>query len=214
MRHARCFQGMGRPFVRTMARACVLAVAAVAAIVPAVARLGDVYRVDPERTSVAFEVTQLGVFIQNGRFGQAHGRIAYDADTETGGVDLTVDTATVDTGWDLRDRFVRGEDMLDAAHYPKLEFRSTTMSFAGHKLVAVDGELTLRGVTRPVRLEVRDVHCGPNTAEGGERCDAEIVGRISRREFGIDYGYPLVGDEVLLTFAVSALKQRDAAAAR
>lgn len=206
---------MGHSFVKTMARACVIAVAAVAAIVPAAARLGDVYRVDPDRTSVAFEVTQLGVFTQNGRFGQAHGRIAYDAETETGSVDLTVDTATVDTGWDVRDRFVRGEDMLDAARFPKLEFRSTTMSFAAHKLVAVDGTLTLRGVTRPVRLEVRNVRCGPASAsDGGERCDAEIVGRISRREFGIDYAYPLVGDEVLLTFAVSAQKQNDAAAAR
>ncbi len=186
-------------------------VAALTAIVPAAARPGDVYRVDPERTSVAFEVTQLGVFVQNGRFGRAHGRIAYDAETEAGSVDLAVDTSSVDTGWDLRDRFVRGENMLDAAHHPRLEFRSTAMSFAAHRLIAVEGALTLRGVTRPVRLEVRDVRCGSSAGDGGERCDAEIVGRISRRAFGIDYAYPLVGDEVVLTFAVSAQRQTEGA---
>lgn len=191
-----------------MARVSVaLAVAAVAAIVSAAARPGDVYRVDPDRTSVSFEVTQFGYFVQNGRFGRAQGRIAYDADSEAGSVELDVDTASVDTGWDLRDRFVRGENMLDAARHPRLEFRSTAMSFERHRLVAVDGTLTLRGVTRPVRLDVRSVRCGRAAGEGGERCDAEIVGRISRRAFGIDYAYPLVGDEVLLTFAVSARRQ-------
>ena len=196
-----------------MTRAALL-VAALIALVPASARLGDVYRIDPERTSVAFEVTQLGVFPQSGRFGRAHGRIAFDSATEAGSVDLIVDTASVDTGWDLRDRFVRSENMLDAAHHPRLEFRSTAMTFADHHLVAVEGALTLRGVTRTVRLEVRNVRCGPLASEGGERCEAEIVGHISRRAFGIDYAYPLVGDEVLLTFAVSAERQRDGVAGR
>jgi polyisoprenoid-binding protein YceI len=81
------------------------------------------------------------------------------------------------------------------------------MTFAAHRLVAVEGKLTLRGVTRPVRLEVRDVRCGSAAGEGDERCDAVIVGHISRRAFGIGYAYPLVGDEVLLTFAVSAQRQ-------
>jgi len=204
---------MGHVSFLAMTRAGILAMA-FAAIVPAAARSSDVFHVDPEKTAVGFEVSQLGLFMQSGRFGNAHGRIIYDAEAEAGSVDLTVDTATVDTGWDLRDRFVRGEDMLDAAHHPKLEFHSTGMIFAGHKLVAVDGALTLRGVTRPVRLDVRNVRCGAAASEGGERCDAEIVGRISRRDFGIDYGYPLVGDEVLLTFAVSALRQRDTEARR
>ena len=204
---------MPHPAVAPLARAALL-VAALTALVPAAARPGDVYRVDPERTSVAFAVTQLGVFVQNGRFGRAHGRIAYDADAEAGSVDLVVDTGSIDTGWDLRDRFVESENMLDAAHHPKLEFRSTAMRFSGHRLVAVEGALTLRGVTRPARFDVRNVRCGTDASEGGERCEAEIVGRISRRAFGIDYAYPLVGDEVVLTFAVSALRLRDRVAGR
>lgn len=184
------------------ARAALLA-AALAAIVSADARPGDVYRVDPERTSVAFEVTQLGLFPQAGRFGRAHGRIDFDADAEAGSVDLVVDATSVETGWDRRDDFVRGEHMLDAARFPQLAFRSTALGFAARRLVAVDGSLTMRGVTRPVRFEVRSVRCG---AQGGDRCDAEIVGRVSRRAFGMDFAWPLVGDEVLLTFTVGAVR--------
>jgi polyisoprenoid-binding protein YceI len=178
-------------------------VCVLAATSPAAVEKEGAYQVDPERTQVAFEVAELGVFARTGRFGRAHGRIEFDADAEAGSVYLVVDAASVDTGWDRRDAFVRGEHMLDAARFPLLSFRSTALGFAAHRLVAVDGSLTMRGVTRPVRLDVRSVRCG---APDGDRCDAEIVGRVSRRAFGMDFAWPLVGDEVLLTFTVGAVR--------
>ena len=179
-----------------------LAIAALLVLLPAPALSAQVYRIDSERTSVAFEVMELGVWLANGRFGRIDGRIDYDTTAETGSVELAVDAASVQTGWDLRDRFVRGEDMLDVAHHPVLRFRSTGMTFIEHRLVAVDGALTLHGVTLPVRLDVRSV-----------RCDAEIVGRISRHAFGMDFASVLVADEVRLTFAVRA-KRVDGSEAR
>jgi polyisoprenoid-binding protein YceI len=182
-----------------------LAIAALVTLLPAPALSAQVYRIDSQRTSVAFEVTEFGLWLAYGRFGRTDGRIDYDTVAEKGNVELAVDAGSVQTGWDLRDRFVRGENMLDAAHHPVLRFRSTGMTFVAHRLVAVDGELTLHGVTLPVRLDVRNVRCGrSNAEEGSERCDAEIVGRISRHAFGMDFASPLVSDEVLLTFAVSA----------
>jgi polyisoprenoid-binding protein YceI len=65
---------------------------------------------------------------------------------------------------------------------------------------------TLRGVTRPVRLDVRYVHCGTYAADGREGCGARIVGRISRLAFGIDFAYPMIGDEIELDFAVTAFR--------
>ena len=181
-----------------------LAIAALLVLLPAPALSAQVYRIDSERTSVAFEVMELGVWLANGRFGRTDGRIDYDTTAETGSVELAVDAASVQTGWDLRDRFVRGEDMLDVAHHPVLRFRSTGMTFIEHRLVAVDGALTLHGVTLPVRLDVRSVRCGSRADDGFERCDAEIVGRISRHAFGMDFASVLVADEVRLTFAVRA----------
>lgn len=181
-----------------------LAIAALIVLLPAPALCAHGYRIDSEHTSVGFEVTELGISLANGRFGRTNGRIDYDMAAETGSVELAVDASSVETGWALRDRFVRGENMLDAAHHPQLRFRSTGMTFVEHRLVAVDGALTLHGVTRPVRLDVRNVRCGSSAEDGLERCDAEIVGRISRRAFGMDFAYPLVADEIRLTFAVSA----------
>ena len=190
---------------------CPLQALAIAAltVVFAPTLYAQVYRIDPERTSIAFGVLEMGFWQRTGRFGRTSGRIDYDMAAETGSVELAVDAASVQTGWDLRDRFVRGENMLDTVHHPLLQFRSTAMTFAQHRLVAVDGALTLRGVTRPVRLDVRHLRCGSDGEDGGERCDAEIVGRISRHAFGMDFAYPLVGDDVLLTFAVSAARLGD-----
>jgi polyisoprenoid-binding protein YceI len=169
-----------------------------------------VYRIDSERTVAGFSVNELGLWQRTGRFGQTRGQIRYDADAESGSIELAVDAASVDTGWSLRDEFVRGEHMLDAGHHPQFRFRSTALRFDAHRLVAVDGLLTLREVTLPVRFRVTDVRCGAPRADGGERCDAAISGSISRRAFGMDFAYPLIGDDVRFDFAVSAERIADA----
>lgn len=169
-----------------------------------------VYRIDPEHTVAGFSVNELGLWQRTGRFGHMRGQIRYDADAESGSIELAVDAASVDTGWSLRDDFVRGEHMLDADHHPQFRFRSTALRFDGHRLVAVDGLLTLRDVTLPVRFRVAGVHCEERRAGGGERCDAAISGSVSRRAFGMDFAYPLIGDDVRFEFAVSALRVADA----
>ncbi len=67
----------------------------------------------------------------------------------------------------------------------------------------------LRGVTQAVRLEVQWLVCGINPADGREGCGATVTGRLLRRDFGMDYAYPLVGDEVELDFAITAFRVRD-----
>ena len=169
-----------------------------------------VYRIDPERTVAGFSVNELGLWQRTGRFGRTHGQIRYEADAESGAIDLAVDAASVDTGWSLRDDFVRGEHVLDAVRHPQFRFHSTALRFDAHRLVGIDGLLTLRGVTLPVRFRVSDVHCAARRAAGGERCDATIAGSISRSAFGMDFAYPLIGDEVRFDFAVSAVRVADA----
>lgn len=167
-----------------------------------------VYRIDSERTSAGFSVLELGLWQRTGNFGRTQGQVRYDAQAETGSIDLSVDAASVDTGWSLRDRFVRGENMLDAGHHPRFQFHSTALRFELHRLVAVDGLLTLRDVTLPVRFAVTDVRCD---GEGPvERCAAEISGNISRRRFGMDFAFPLIGDEVRFEFDVSAVRTEEA----
>jgi polyisoprenoid-binding protein YceI len=157
-------------------------------------------------------VAYLGIATAQGRFGRTSGTIAVDAQQKVERIDLAIDTASVDMGWDLRDAFVRSEVMFDTQRFPQLRFRSTQVFYEGARLVGVDGDLTLRGVTRPVRLDVAGVDCAIRPDVGREACGATVTGRISRRAFGMDFAYPLIGDEVELQFEVTALRVADTAA--
>ncbi len=195
----------------TSVRRVALALLIAASTTGSAATRDPVYRIDPERTVASFSVNELGLWQRTGRFGRTRGQIRFDADAQSGGIDLAVDAASVDTGWSLRDDFVRGEHMLDVERHPQFRFRSTALRFDGHRLVAVDGVLTLRDVALPVRFRVTDVHCAAPRAGAAERCDAAISGSISRRAFGMDFAYPLIGDDVRFDFVVSAERAGDAA---
>jgi polyisoprenoid-binding protein YceI len=167
------------------------------------------FRVDPGNTSARFSVPQLGFSKQEGRLGHTSGTIVLDAQQKVESIDLEIDVASVDTGWNLRDSFLRSEVMFDVARYPRMHFHSTRLVYDGARLAGVEGEVTLRDVTRPVRFDVVRLECGTRPDDGRETCGAEVSGRISRGAFGMDFAYPLIGDEVDLEFVVNAFRVRD-----
>ena len=167
------------------------------------------FRVDPALTNAEFAVMQLGISKQRGRFERMRGTIILDAQRKAGSIDFVIDAASVNTGWNLRDAFLKSAHMLDAERFPTMRFHSTHLAFDDTRLIGVDGEITLRGVTRPVRFEVKRVQCGGIPDDNRENCGALVTGRISRRAFGMDFAYPLVGDDVELDFAVTAFRVRD-----
>ena len=157
------------------------------------------YRIDNARTRGEFEVGHFGMLHTQGRFAQLSGRLTFDAAAKSGSIVLDIVTASVVTDWDARDDFIRGESMFDAAHYPRILFQSTRFEFADDKLARVD--LTLRGVKRPIVLDVRSIDCGRDT------CIAQVNGTIRRREFGMDAMWPMLGDDVELRFRVYGVKE-------
>jgi len=165
------------------------------------------YRVEPSLTTAEFAVAHLGVFHQHGRFARMSGRIAYDPAVPTGRVDFDISSASVTTGWSVRDAFVRSEAMFDAEHHPLVQFRSTHLEFEGDRLARIDGDLTLRGVTRPVSFAVTHMACGRELLAGRDGCDAEAGGTIRRSDFAMDFAWPLIGDEVELRFRVTAIRE-------
>jgi len=186
-------------------------VAVIAAAMVAASATADpvTFRVEPALTTARFAVTELGMVSQSGRFERTWGSIVLDPAHGGGSVDFIVDTTSVRTGWDLRDAFLRGERMFDVERFPVIRFRSTHMVYAGAQLVAVDGAVTLRGVTQPVRLAVRGLRCTSVPPYGREECGAVVATTISRAAFGMTYAYPLVGDEIDLTVLITALRVRD-----
>jgi polyisoprenoid-binding protein YceI len=185
-----------------------LVAAAGLALAPATAAADPVgYRVDPARSAAEFVVTHLAVLRAHGRFARMSGRIVVDAAAQSGSVDLEIPAASVATGWALRDAFVRGEAMFDAGRHPVVRFRSTRLVYADGRLARVDGELTLRGVTQPVAAVVTGVACGAGPDARAETCDAEATAAIRRSDFGMDFGWPLIADDVDLLLRIRATRE-------
>lgn len=175
----------------------------------------EIYRVDPELTSAQFAVSHMGLSTQRGHFGSTRGTIVLDPEAHTGRIDFIVDASSVDTGWAPRDAFLRGADMFDTARYPVVRFQSTRLTFDSARLVEVAGDLTMHNVTRPIQLRVAWLDCGKDPDSGREGCGAEVGTVIKRSDFGMTYALGLVGDDVGLTFQVTAFRaQRDGEADR
>ncbi|HEV8553350.1 MAG TPA: YceI family protein [Casimicrobiaceae bacterium] len=167
-----------------------------------------VYRVEPELTYAEFAVSHIGLARQRGHFGRTHGTIVLDSEQHSGSIDFVVDATSIDTGWNVRDEFLRGENMFDAAHYPVVRFHSTQLIFDRERLIGVDGELTLRDVTRPVALKVERLECGREPDSGREGCGAGVATSIKRSDFGMNYAPTLIGDDIDLSFQVTAFRIR------
>jgi polyisoprenoid-binding protein YceI len=161
-------------------------------------------------TRAEFAAAHFWVAKLRGRFGRTGGTIVLDADGHAGSIDFTVDATSVDTGWSVRDNFIRGADIFDVAHYPTMRFRSTQLIFDRVRLVGAAGELTLHNVTHPIRVRVERLDCGPEPASGHEGCGVAVVASIKRSEFGMSLGLPFIGDDIDLWFHLSAFPPRDA----
>lgn len=166
----------------------------------------EVYRVDPELTNAQFAVSHMGLSLQRGHFGRTRGTIVLDPEAHTGRIDFVVDASSIDTGWTARDAFLRGEDMFDTRHYPVVRFRSTQLSFDSARLIGVAGELTMHNVTRAVELHVARLDCGKDPDSGREGCGAEVDTVIRRSDFGMNYALGMVGDDIGLSFQVTAFR--------
>lgn len=162
------------------------------------------YSIDPSHTYASFEIDHLGFSTQRGQFNQSSGTVEFDPDAKTGRIDITIDTASLDTGFALRDEVLRSDTWFNAKDFPKILFRSQSLVFTDNQLSAVEGTLTMLGEARPMRLEISRFKCGFNLAKRKQGCGADAVGVLRRSEFGLNNGLPFIGDEVRLRIQVEA----------
>lgn len=186
------------------------AIAAVAALVALPAAAADeTYVIDPVHSQPQWEARHIGFSNQHGNFGKVTGRIVLDRAAHTGSVDVVIDATSIRT-YDARlDAIVKGERYFNVEKYPTLTFKSTRVTFDGDRLVGVDGELTMLGVTRPVELKVANFVCGQQTFNKKPMCGAEATTTIKRSEFGMTSGLEIgnPADEIKLTLPVEAYLQ-------
>ncbi|TDC89669.1 YceI family protein [Actinomadura sp. 7K507] len=145
--------------------------------------------IDPLHTNVGFTIRHLMVSRVRGRFGTLEGTVVTGDDPLGSSVTATIDLASIDTGIAQRDEHVRSADFLDVEKYPTMTYRSTGVRPGGDGFV-LDGELTLRGMTRQVPLDLEVGGFGPDPFREddpfkGARAGFTATGEISRLEFGV-----------------------------
>ena len=103
-----------------------------------------------------------------------------------------------------RDEHLRTADFNNSSEFPEMVFKSTKLNFSGEKLESVDGNLTLLGVTRPVKFQVTHFNCGPHPFSKKPMCGAYVEGTIKRTDFGMKFGVPAISDDVKLAIGIEA----------
>ena len=167
----------------------------------------ETYVTEPNHTYPRFSYTHLGYSQQQSRFDKASGTVVIDRDAKKGSVDIVIDTTSVSTGSKDFNEHIQAEDFLDTAKYPTATYKSTKLVFKGDTLVGVDGELTLKGVTKPVKLDVTAFHCAPHPRFKKDACGANATVTVKRSDFNMGKYVPLVSDEVTIAIAIEAIKQ-------
>lgn len=176
-----------------------------AALSPSV--LAATYTFDPGHTYPLFEIDHLGFSIQRGQFDSVRGTLEYDPLQRTGSIEVVIDTASLDSGHEERDAILKGPGWFNVSQFPTMTYRGKQFAFEGDRPVAVEGELTMLGVTQPLRLEITRVKCGLNLAARKRGCGVDATGMLRRSQFGLRNGLPFVGDEVRLRIQAEAYQE-------
>lgn len=167
----------------------------------------ETFVIESSHTAPRFEYNHLGFSNQIHRFDQTSGQITLDRVSKTASVDVSIDVSSVNTGMAVFNQHIQGEDFFDAAKYPKITFKSRSVKFEGDKPVSLEGDLTIKGVTRPVTLAVKSFLLKPHPMTKKEALGANAEAKIKRSDFNISKYTPSVSDEVTLSIAVEAMKQ-------
>lgn len=165
----------------------------------------DSYTIDPSHTYPNFTISHLGFSTMHGRFNKTTGKLTMDKAKGTGSVDITIDAASIDTGFEKRNEHLRSPDFLNAAESPEITYKSTKVTITGDK-ATVEGNLTIMGTSKPVTLNVDKITCGAHPMNKKEMCGFNATAAIKRSDFGVKYGLPAIGDEMQLNLEVEAFK--------
>lgn len=181
-------------------------------VLPAAATAAT-WQIDPGHSSAEFKVRHLAVANVTGRFGKVSGTVAYDAaDPSKSSVEATIDTSTINTANEDRDKHLKSDDFFAVEKHPAITFKSTKVESSESGGLKVTGDLTIRGVTKQVVLDVEGPFEPIKDPWGNTKTGATATTTINRQDFGLTWnktleaGGLLVGNDVRITIEVE-LKQ-------
>ncbi len=174
--------------------------------------LAGSWRIDPEHTTMGFSVRHMMITTVRGRFDDFEGTFSL-AGTGLSGARASITTRSINTGNSERDGHLRSNDFLGADHYPTISFVATGAEITGPERARVSGDLTIKGVTRPVELDVSFEGFVPRDWKGRPRLSLRAATSINRRDFGVNWnqvletGGVLVADKVDIELDIAALRE-------
>ena len=164
--------------------------------------------IDPVHSDVSFTVRHMMVSKVRGRFGSFSGQIVTGEDITGSSVSATIDATSIDTNNEQRDNHIRSADFFAAAEHPLITFASTGIRFEDGEFL-IDGELSIRGVAKPVTLALDAPAFGPGP-RGGMKSGFSATLEVDRHDFGVSYNGPIpgggmaLGDRVQITLDIEA----------
>ena len=167
----------------------------------------ETFMVDGTHTFPRFSYSHFGFSTQLSRFDKTSGKVVLDKAAKTAVVDIVIDTKSVNTGYTTFNEHIQGEDFLDTTKFPTATFKSTKVIFEGDKPAKIEGNLTLKGVTKPVTLTVTDFKAMPHPMLKKDAIGANAFTVIKRSEFNAGKYAPNVGDDVRIDIAIEAIKE-------
>ena len=167
----------------------------------------ETYAVESTHTFPSFSYSHMGLSTQISKFTKTSGTIVLDAAAKTGSVDVTIDMTSVETGVPVFNGHIQGDGFLDTAKFPTATFKSTKVVFDGDKPAAIEGNLTIKGVTKSVTLKVTNFVAKDHPMMKKPALGADASTVIKRTEFNAGKYAPAVGDDVTITISLEAIKQ-------
>lgn len=166
------------------------------------------YQIDAEHANARFAIDHFNTSSNIGGFYGLEGRLQFDRSRQTGAIDITIPLSKLHSGSEKFTAHLKSADLFDAERFPTMKFVSSRFHFDGDKVSAVDGLLTLRGQTHPVRLKAEKFNCYNSFMLKTEVCGGDFSATIDRTQWGMDY---LVNagmtKEVRLDIQIEAAKQ-------
>jgi polyisoprenoid-binding protein YceI len=157
---------------------------------------------------VTFEVDHFGTSTNRGRFDKKEGMVQFDRAAKTGRVELTIDTASINTGVAPFNKHLQSKDFFNVEQHPTAKFVADKFTFTGDKVTEVSGTLTMLGQTQPVTLKANRFNCYDNPMLKREVCGGDFETTIQRSKWGMNWGIAMgQADNVRLVVQVEAVKQ-------
>lgn len=173
--------------------------------------LAQVYVLDPHHTNARFEIAHFDASTNHGGFYMLDGELKYNPQQKTASITIAIPTMSIQTGNKIFDKHMFGKEILNAAKYPNIVFKSKKWHFANGKPQQIEGELEMLGKTNPVVLQVKRFNCYHHPMFKRDVCGGDFSAEIDRSLWGINYLLKPMGKTVSLSIQAEASPKESAA---